>query len=73
MKTRLDREIEQLENIVERCLDLCHAEWNGVRCTLPANHEPAESHKFPVQFRQALALLGGSRAKADSAVESMKE
>jgi hypothetical protein len=64
MKTRLDREIEHLGNIVDRCLNLCRAEWNGVRCKLPADHEPAERHKFPVEFRQALALLGGSTVEA---------
>jgi len=56
-KTRLDREIEQLGNIVEKSLNLCDAEWNGVRCTLPANHEPAQRHRFPVEFQEALALL----------------
>lgn len=50
MATRLDQEIEQLENIVEKCLDLCKAMWNGIRCTLPANHERTEPHKFPVKF-----------------------
>jgi len=61
MKTRMDREIEHLGNIVERCMNLCRAEWNGVRCTLPANHQPADGHKFPVEFWQALALLGDNR------------
>jgi len=43
-------------------MNLCNAEWNGVRCTLPAMHEPDEGHKFPVEFWQAVALLGDSRA-----------
>ena len=62
MKTQMDREIEQLGKIVDRCMNLCNAEWNGVRCTLPAMHEPDEGHKFPVEFWQAVALLGDSRA-----------
>ena len=57
MKTRMDREIEHLGNIVERCLNLCNAEWNDVRCTLPANHEPAGGHKFPIEFWHTLSLL----------------
>ena len=57
MKTRLDREIEQLGKIVDRCMGLCTAEWDGVRCALPANHEPAEGHKFPIEFRQAISLI----------------
>ena len=65
MKTRLDQEIEKLGSIVEKCLDLCNATWNGVRCTLPANHEPKERHKFPVEFRQALTLLGGGGISID--------
>lgn len=59
MATRLDQKIEQLGKIVDRCMDLCDASWNGVRCTLPANHLPAERHRFPVHFLQALELLAG--------------
>jgi hypothetical protein len=59
MATRLDQKIEQLGKIVDRCMDLCDATWNGVRCTLPASHQPAERHLFPVEFLQALQLLGG--------------
>jgi len=46
MTMRLDRQIEQLERIVERRLELCKATWNGMPCRLPANHEPTEPHKF---------------------------
>lgn len=62
MATRLDKEIEQIGNIVDRCMGLCQAEWNGVRCILPANHEPAGRHKYPVEFRHALQLLGDNFA-----------
>jgi len=59
MATRLDQKIEQLGRIVDRCMHLCDATWNGVRCTLPASHQPAERHRFPVEFLQALQVLGG--------------
>src|SRR5262249_32958606 len=39
------------ETIVEKRLDLCQETWHGIRCTLPANHEPAEPHRFPVGER----------------------
>lgn len=51
MKTHLDLEIERLASIVEKCLGLCNATWNNMRCTRPANHEPADSHKFPGALR----------------------
>jgi hypothetical protein len=50
MTTRLDRQIEELELIVERLLGLCPVTWNGIRCTLPANHAPTESHSFAIDF-----------------------
>jgi hypothetical protein len=50
MATRLDRQIEELGNIVEKRLNLCKATWNGLRCTLPANHETVEPHRFPIAF-----------------------
>jgi hypothetical protein len=59
MATRLDQKIEQLGRIVDKCMHLCDATWNGVRCTLPASHQPAERHRFPVDFLQALHVLGG--------------
>ena len=59
MKTQMDREIEHLAEIVDRCMNLCDAQWNGVRCTLPANHNATDGHKFPVEFWQAIALLDG--------------
>ncbi len=48
MATTLDRRIEQLEKIVEARLDLCKMTWNGIRCTLPANHDQTEPHNFRV-------------------------
>jgi hypothetical protein len=50
MATRLDQQIEQLEKMVEKRLDLCQVTRNGTRCCLPANHEPKDSHKFPIEF-----------------------
>jgi hypothetical protein len=50
MATRLDQQIELLEDIVERHLDLCEAAWNGIRCTLPRNHEQTAPHKFSIEF-----------------------
>jgi hypothetical protein len=47
MATRLDQRIEQLEIIVEKCLDLCNVTCNGLRCTLPAQHEPTKLRKIP--------------------------
>jgi DNA-directed RNA polymerase specialized sigma24 family protein len=57
MSARMDQEIEQLEAIVERRLDLCQESWHGIRCTLPASHEPEESHRFPVIERAELQEL----------------
>jgi len=56
--TRLDQEIEQLEKIVEKCLNRCNAMWDGIRCTLAANHEPTNSHKFPIEFLLTPGLQG---------------
>jgi hypothetical protein len=56
--TRLDQEIEQLEKIVEKCLNRCNAMWDGIRCTLTANHEPTNSHKFPIEFLLTPSLRG---------------
>ena len=50
MAKRLDQQIEQLESIVEKCLDLCRVTCNGLRCTLPAQHEPTKPHKFGREF-----------------------
>jgi hypothetical protein len=52
MATRLDRQIEELVNIVEYRLNLCTMTRNGIRCTLPANHEKVEPHFFPIEFLQ---------------------
>jgi hypothetical protein len=54
----LDQEIEQLEKIVENCLNRCNAMWDGSRCTLAANHEPTNSHKFPIEFLLTPSLQG---------------
>jgi hypothetical protein len=48
MATWLDRQIEQLKSRVERCMNLCNATWNGMPCTLPANHS-VQPHKFRVE------------------------
>lgn len=58
MKTQLDLEIERLASIVERCLGLCDATQNSMRCTRPANHEPADAHKFPVTLLGVADQLG---------------
>jgi hypothetical protein len=50
MATHLDQQIELLEDMVERHLDLCDAAWNGTRCTLPRNHEQTVPHKFSIEF-----------------------
>jgi hypothetical protein len=44
--TSLDQKIAELEKIVEQRLELCRATWNGLRCTLPADHLPEEPHTF---------------------------
>lgn len=51
MSTKLDQQIEQLEKIVEARLNLCKVAWNGARCTLPANHDRDEAHRFDVNAR----------------------
>ena len=48
MATRLEQDIEELAQIVERCLGLCDATRNGIRCSLPANHGPAQPCRFLV-------------------------
>jgi hypothetical protein len=48
MATRLDQQIEQLEIIVEKCLDLRKVTCDGPLCTL--HHEPTKPHKFPTEF-----------------------
>ena len=55
----LDQQIEQLQSIVEALLDLCKVTQNGMRCTLPANHGPAEPHQFPGErFYQSFDFPG---------------
>jgi hypothetical protein len=51
MSTRLDQQIEQLEKLVEARLNLCKVTWNGTRCTLPANHDRDEAHRFDFNAR----------------------
>jgi len=65
MATRLDRQIEQLENIVEKHLDLCQATWNETRCTLPRNHEPTAPHKFRIEISEDDRLQRSNRAIAE--------
>jgi len=63
MATRLDQQIELLENIVERHLNLCEVTWNGTPCTLPRNHEQTAPHKFSIEF---LKMPAGSRTHMPS-------
>ena len=58
MATRLDQQIEQLERIVEECLNLCKMTRNGLRCTLPAMHEPTKPHKFRWEFSSDAKSMG---------------
>ena len=51
MSTKLDQLIEQLEKMVETRLNLCKVTWNGARCTLPANHDKDEPHRFDANAR----------------------
>ncbi len=62
---RLGQKIEQLERVVENHLDLCKVTWNGMRCTLPANHELAETHKFAVEFSADAEFAGNAGPFAD--------
>lgn len=65
MATRLDQQIEQLENIVEARLNLCKATWHGIRCTLPTNHKTTDPHRFPIEFSGDVDLAGHSGALVD--------
>ena len=58
MATRLDQQIELLGNIVDQRLDLCSESYNGMRCTLAANHSPREAHSFAVNTPAASYLEG---------------
>jgi hypothetical protein len=60
MATRLDQQIEQLGIIVEKCLNLCRAMWQGIGCTLPANHASTDPHEFPAQFLQTQPGTGAA-------------
>jgi hypothetical protein len=60
MASKLDRQIEQLENIVEKHLDLCEATWNETRCTLPRNHEQTAPHKFRIEFLKTTGCSGAT-------------
>jgi hypothetical protein len=69
IRTPLDLQIEELQHMVETRLALCPVSSQGVRCTLPAYHQPAEEHRFEVHF---LSVTGTSacqveRRKASSA------
>ena len=66
MATRLDQQIELLENIVERHLDLCEAAWNGTRCTLPRNHEQTVPHKFLIEYLNMSAWSGPMQTGRDT-------
>jgi hypothetical protein len=66
MATRLDQQIEQLESIVEKHLDLCNVMCNGSRCILPRNHK-TEPHKFLVEFFEMLGAAERERVLAEQA------
>ena len=57
MTTRLDRQIEQLERIVNRRLESCRASWNGLPCRLPANHVPLVPHEYSLDAAAVTELL----------------
>jgi hypothetical protein len=50
MTPRFEQKIEELESMVEKRLQLCAATWNGLRCRLPADHDQAEPHDFPMDL-----------------------
>jgi hypothetical protein len=65
MALRLDRQIEEIEKIVDRHLDPCKATWNGMPCTLPTNHEPVEPHQFSREGSTEPELAEGASNYAD--------
>ena len=46
MATQLDQEIEQLQHIVEKYLDLHNVK---IGCAAPASHRPTEPHEAPIE------------------------
>jgi hypothetical protein len=48
MKTHLDQQIEHLENLVDKHLNLNLVERDETRCNLPDNQEELHPHKFLV-------------------------
>jgi hypothetical protein len=48
--------------IVEKCLNLCKATWQGMGCTLPANHDPSAPHKFQAKFLPTQPCTGALEA-----------
>jgi hypothetical protein len=73
MAMRLDRKIEQLENLVEARLNLCHATWNGIRCSLPKNHASSTPHRFPGEFFADFDLADNATAIPASARRHLAE
>ena len=63
MATWLDQQIEQLERIVERRLDLCNVPCSADRCILP-HHEMTEPHQFLIEFLE-VQVQQGVRVFAD--------
>jgi hypothetical protein len=55
MATQLDEKIEQLENIVEECLNRYAVTRGGFPAALAANREPTEPLEFPIEFLRRLA------------------
>jgi hypothetical protein len=76
MASRIDRQISELENIVERHLNRCEATLNNSRCILPRDHTRTEPHKFMLEFLQSLAAAEGfgsvDTAKRFQAMELVK-
>jgi hypothetical protein len=62
MLTPLDLQIEELQHMVETRLALCPVSSQGVRCTLPAYHYPAEEHSFQVEV---LSVTGTSACQVE--------
>jgi hypothetical protein len=50
MATRLDQQIEQLEDMVKRRFGLCKVPSNESRCISPANNEQTEPRHFPIEL-----------------------
>jgi hypothetical protein len=70
MASRIDKQISELENIVERHLNRCEATLNTNRCILPRDHTRTEPHKFMLEFLQSLAAAEGFESVANETLSS---